>query len=510
MSKAPTRVGVVMVHGIGEQRRFEHVDGQVRDIINALGKRPGTRVTTEIIPAPGGAFHATADSWNSKVSVRIYVQEGSDAPVEIDFHEVWWADVNEPYSLMKQVRFWVWSLSVWLYPGKSVSTLPSADTMEAPQLSHSVAQSLWNRVRLFGVGFVAVLAAASIGLVTFLAERILKIQPPDIVRTFVNYVAGVKLYNQRHRMGAGIPSQQQDFLDSVGEPPRVSIRRRMIRALLTMRMQGYDRWYVVAHSLGTVVAFNGLMESAYAWPGYLDRETWESAVASRPPLAGPASARWPSPPPGETSPKRPVWVGPREVAYRSQIFSAFRGILTFGSPLEKFAAIWPARVSINKEFAFGEATEWINVMDPTDPVSGVLKAFNVSKERCPMPRNLGFAAGPVLLLSHLKYLRAAKSGKGVADGLAEWLVNGSSAQFGVGPDWFVPGKARSVRRSTLAWITWAFVVVLLLFLGSIVAPPVISGVRKTDCAVERRVQALGLSWVDTGCPTQPPKSAPSP
>lgn len=31
-----TRVGVLLVHGIGEQRRFEHLEAEVRQIVSAL------------------------------------------------------------------------------------------------------------------------------------------------------------------------------------------------------------------------------------------------------------------------------------------------------------------------------------------------------------------------------------------------------------------------------------------------------------------------------------------
>lgn len=32
----PEQVGVIFVHGIGEQRRFDHLDGQARFLIDAL------------------------------------------------------------------------------------------------------------------------------------------------------------------------------------------------------------------------------------------------------------------------------------------------------------------------------------------------------------------------------------------------------------------------------------------------------------------------------------------
>ena len=463
----------------------------MRAITAALAARPFTAVTCEIVSAPGGELHATADSWSARPPVRVYVKDlASSRRTQIDFHEVWWADVNEPYSLMKQLRFWMWSLSVWLYPNKRRSLLPTAGAVTPPSSPHGRALEAWNRLRLLGIGFVAVLLAASVGLVTFLAERLLKLAPPDIVRTFVNYVAGVKLYNQKHRMGAGIPSSPVDFLDSMGEPPRVSIRRRMIRTLMIMGGERYDRWYVFAHSLGSVVAFNGLMETAYAWPGYFDYDTWHEAKTAPKPLAGLAQNGWPDPPPGDTLPTRPVWAAPREIAYRSRIFENFHGLLTFGSPLEKFAAIWPARVPISKEPAFRAGTEWINVYDPTDPVSGVLRAFSrAGTPCCPAPRNHGFAAGPILLLSHLKYLRASRTRSGLADGIAEWLLTGSTAKIGTGQGWFVPGSAEHFWRGVLAWVSWLLAVVILTLLGALVLPPVVSTLRKSACALERSIDS---------------------
>ena len=52
----------------------------------------------------------------------------------------------------------------------------------------------------------------------------------------------------------------------------------MIRTIADTALLNYDRWYVMAHSLGSVVAFNGLMETSYAWPGYLDRGRWADLV----------------------------------------------------------------------------------------------------------------------------------------------------------------------------------------------------------------------------------------
>jgi hypothetical protein len=490
-----THIGVLVVHGIGEQRRFEHVDGQVRQLVSALQARSGVQVTTEIRGTRSGAYQAASDTWDADGPVGVHVYEAdSGRRTLIEFHEVWWADVNEPYSLMKQLRFWGWALSVWLYPDKKGSALSQAAHVTAPlepgwggQLKQA-----WVRTRLFGVAIVAVVAAASVGLLCFLAERLLKLQPPDILRIFVNYVAGVKLYNQKHRIGPGLPSKPQDFLDTGEEPPRVSVRRRMVRGLMKMAEGNYERWYVLAHSLGSVIAFNGLMETAYSWPGYFTRTQWDNAKDSQGPLWGDPKGDW-TVLGQDTVPSRPVWLVGDALAYRSRIFHRLHGFLTFGCPLEKFAAVWPARVPLTKERAFRCGTQWINVYDPTDPVSGVLTSFTANDpNRCPTPENFGFAAGPVLLLSHTQYLRASKAHKGLADAVAEWLLTGNSGRMGQGPEWFAPSSSRHKRRKTLAWISWFLALGVLSAIGGVTYPLVFSAVRTTVCASTKHLESAGV------------------
>lgn len=490
-----TRIGVVVVHGIGEQQRFEHLDGQVRALVGALAARPGVRLTVEIASAPGAQFHASQDTWLATGPVRVHVVDQAAGSCVLEFHEVWWADVNEPYSLTKQLRFWAWSLALWAYPGKFGSIRPSARARQtpAPPTGNLTLRALWIRVRLILVAGVAVVVAASAGVISFLAERLLKIKTPRILVTFVNYLAGVKLYNQKERMGGGLPAAEQDFLDTIGEPPRVSVRRRMIRVLMQVAMAPYDRWYVLAHSLGSVVAFNGLMEVAYKWPGYFDQETWAQARACPDPLVGAARAGWMAPEGWDPAPVRPVWVPADEIAFRSRIFHNLRGVLTFGSPLEKFAALWPYRVALAMEPAFRDGTEWINVYDPMDPVSGVLRSFDQGKSYCcPRPRNVGYAAGPLLLLTHLQYLKTPRGKrKTLGDGVAEWLLTGNSAQIpGGGPGWFEPYGWQHRLRSTLAWCSWVVIVAVLLVAGAIVYPTITHALGKSVRALRVHVCEL--------------------
>jgi len=471
------RIAVVAVHGIGEQRRFEHIDGQVRSIVAALRLRP-SKVTVDIASATGAAFRAEQDTWSASPTVKVFFDDlCTGKRLQIDFHEVWWADVNEPYSFVKQLRFWWWGLTVWLYPNKPGTTLRGAAAMRIPTPpgGDRFFDRFWVRARLLGVAFVAVLGAASIGMLTFFAERVFNLRPPNFVRVFVNYVAGVKLYNQKCRRGIGFPPKRQDFLDTLTDPPRVSVRRRMIRALATVAMQDYDRWYVLAHSLGTVVAFNGLMENAEAWPGYFDADTWSlMEQPGGPRLAGPARPGWVTPP-GLGMPDRPVWAHQSSVANRSRIFSRFHGLLTFGSPLEKFAALWPARIPISCEPAFRPGTMWLNVYDPIDPVSGVLRSFaSAATALCPTPVNIGYSAGSVLLLNHLQYLNATRRRPTLADGIAEWLVTGNPHLIHAesGEKWFKPGSGKHKTRTGIAYFTWLVVILVLGVAGGFVLPVV--------------------------------------
>lgn len=52
------------------------------------------------------------------------------------------------------------------------------------------------------------------------------------------------------------------------------------------------------------------------------------------------------------------------------------GLVTYGSPLDKFAMLWPAVIpNIRDQRAFARGT-WLSFYDATDPVAGHLDAFD--------------------------------------------------------------------------------------------------------------------------------------
>jgi hypothetical protein len=475
------QVGVILVHGIGEQRRFQHLDGQLRDLVESLaGHDDVQRVSVDISAGRAAAFHAEQDTWNvgPEATVTVTVEHtlrGAPTDTQLKVHEVWWADVNEPYSLAKQFRFWLWGLAIWAHPGKRRSGLGSADRVAPPEVPGG--KEAWDRLRLYMVACFFALLGFSIGTLTFLAKRLLLLQTPAVLRVLSNYLSSVKLYNQSWRYGAGLVWAHEDFLDAVGDPPRVSVRRRMIRTIADVACNNYDRWYILAHSQGSVVAFNGLMETAYAWPGYLDQDQWVRLCQTG--LAGPAL---PSllVPAGRLMPRRPGWAAARDIAYRRRIFSRLRGLLTYGSPLEKFAGIWPALVPISREPAMPVDVSWLNLVEPTDPVAGRLLAYDQQPVACcPQAVDIGYAGSWWLLLSHLKYLTRRRAQPDAATATITWLLTDNAALFSAPPGasadwrlgtWFGWRSIQWRVHRGVAWASWLGAAVILLFLGAIILP----------------------------------------
>jgi hypothetical protein len=503
----PTRVGVLVVHGIGEQRRFEHLEEQIKKIARALLNREKrtehkTKVTLETMPPAGGApYQSEQDSWMSGrfPAVRALVQHGDHLEQEthLYFHEVWWADANERLSLAKQIRFWGWGLAMWTIRGKENSEVAGFNSgMKTPSFPNerptrgkensktagfkssmalptfldgrAIRLGLFNRVQLFLTAWIFLLSSLSVTLAVFALKR-LNFGVWSPVNTFVNYVSGAKLYTQSHRTGGGP-------LEGIKEPPRFTIRRRMVRSLVDVATSDYDRWYVLAHSLGSVVAFNGLMTHAHSIPNYLDERRWR--ILRR-------HAGWTGPARSERHetieknrpeiPPRPLWIRSDDlVVYREKLFGSFRGLLTYGSPLDKFAGMWPAYVPINQDTqAFRQDAKWFNIFDRADPVAASLKAYQSDRFS---PVNYGYSASPWLLLGHLKYLDLhrdpGRKGKEPADCVVDWLLNdrfepprnddGTPKETA---GWYQAGSSISKRRVLLAYLQWAIVAAILTYLG---------------------------------------------
>jgi hypothetical protein len=249
------------------------------------------------------------------------------------------------------------------------------------------------------------------------------------------------------------------------------------------------------------------METAYAWPGYLDERRWKRL--SRAGFAGPAkdSSELPSDDGSEVLPRRPTGAGANEIVYRESLFERFHGFLTYGSPLAKFSAIRPALVPISRQRAFRPDTPWINIYDPIDPVSGRLFAFaRQPVQVCPHPTDLGYAAGWLLLLAHLNYF-TRREGHTDAATCTGAFPAGHSALRGARPgcpakaetarfgwrsgDWFGDKTGTRWTRTFIAFGSWIIAAAVLACLGAIILP----------LLVKAALAAIGAIWSHASPPT---------
>lgn len=188
------------------------------------------------------------------------------------------------------------------------------------------------------------------------------------------------------------------------------------------------------------------------------------------------------------SPRRPIWLNSEDCIDRGMLFGGLRGFLTYGSPLNKFAGLWPKIVPENQDRdPFRKGFQWIHVFHQTDTIAGRVDEFerdeSIAKEF--RPRDLRYSAYSLLLLSHLRYLTPKrKSETSLVKRVADWIISGDSFVAPVGAE-FVGDKTRRLTlRLVSTYFQWAALALVLaaaahhLTLGLLVrsSPWVSSGV----------------------------------
>ncbi len=467
------KVGVLLVHGIGEQCQFEHLEGEARNIVTALKKSLGETQTiqVQINSFPAAAFNAQQETWQDGGRAPVMVEVYDDQKVtQIYFHQVWWADLDEPTNLWSEIRFWLWGLSLWTIEGKFKLDLPgSLIRMELPNNVQANQTTISNRarLRLFWVSLVILLILPVLSLLNFVLRRVLalKIPTPDIIAQFIG---DVKLFQQEERIGKGplhdFGSRPEAPLKErmMGLRPRVTLRRRMIRGLVAMALHPYHRWYILAHSQGTVLAFNGIMETAQSLPNYLTQDLWRRCKAkSLLREVQNAAEALTAAEKEEMEPFFPSWRDKEYILDRSELFKNLRGLLTYGSPLSKFATLWPKIVLLNQDSqVFHKDFQWLNVYDPTDPVAGVTQPFQSHKtssgdsiNKAPEPIDISYKANRFHLFSHVEYLSLSKKSVNprLVDIVARWLIKGNLT-VNVNKDSLTVDNLTVKRGETSSWL----------------------------------------------------------
>jgi hypothetical protein len=439
------RVGIVLVHGIGEQHRFEHLDEVVKNIALTLQDDSNVdSIQVSVNTSGDTAYQVLQQTWRSEgtATAVIEVKSKSGKLTYLEFREVWWSDLDETTSLKTFLDFWYWGLSLWsksAYDDSNIGTASKDMRLPGRSLGNGQDGLLPDRDKnlqplhslyLFLVSVVIFLLLPLLWVLGRLLRSILGFDiRPDIL---VEYLGDIKLYQQDKRIGKKL------LVDIEGNPPRVAIRRRVVSAFVETALEEYDRWYVLSHSLGTILAFNGLMETEKSLPNYLEQSLWKRWCNKRPNHCKfknqDENEQLTEEDSEKMMPKRPSWLELDDIIDRRELFSKLKGFMTYGSPLSKFAVLWPSIVPLNKdESVFRDDFEWINVFDPTDPVSDFTRFFDSkggeTGKRNLTPREVPYKADKVHLLSHGEYLtfnsKRSKFGNPLVRQVSRWLISGN-------------------------------------------------------------------------------------
>lgn len=493
MAGAEQDIGLLLVHGMGEQKRLDHLMTSAREYASFIAAAPGLRKLS-IVTAPPEEAKVTIDA--------VFDRDGVGERVRLHLHEVWWADLGISGGVVEQVKFWLWGLGQWAAevlragdPSRNTAQLmamPRFDRTRPAGSPPGLLRELPSRLLLSGAALIAILTfftwSAAKGLIRLLSGRL-----PDPSLIFL-FLGDVKIYERPAGPGKGT------LLDP-DMPVRATIRRRVVSAVAAMATRPYDEWYLFAHSLGTIPAFNALQETELALPNYLTEAEWR-ALPSDFKSTAPFKPEGSTPSTGAMMPRRPPWLLETDGIDRRRLFEGLAGFVTYGSPLDKFAALWPRVVPLNRQAAvFRPDCEWVNLHDPTDPVSARLDAFAPPEERADRdvtdratlkPLNFATRASLVFGLSHIRYFRPRRrTPRSMPAALTEALVSGGRESLRA-----AAGRARIPAAE--AWVRAGAALLQLLLLAlalttAAAALLLMLGKALPDAAVVRIKDALATA-----------------
>ena len=440
------RYAVLIVHGIGEQRWYGTTEDIAANFFNAAKKRSNCRAHLEVRPGGESPRHSDQPIWKP-AAARLWWQQDNAPDVELEFREVYWADLDKPDSFTRWTRFVYWALSVSgirMY-NQSANDKPEQAAIRPPKVL-SNPERFAIRARLFGISVLFLLMLLSADLLYFALTRFgFRAQWLRTARGMLyDFLDDIELYQDWRVRG-------DDHLEAVGGKSKVAICRRMVRALLfaaadceQISPDYLDGYYVFAHSLGTVAAFNALMETSWTFPDYLTESEWNNLPSSLKARYAPGNNSQ-APLRASTSARAP-WLKENDAIDREKVMNGLKGFISVGSPLDKFAALWPAIVPINNEKTNANVP-WINVSDVQDIVADSLILFPSDANGTIgglKLKNYEWSDQPVLFLAHTQYWKNQDYGQ---PRLVDQLLD-----FFSGRDFERPANRRSPAASRLVYV----------------------------------------------------------
>ena len=206
-----------------------------------------------------------------------------------------------------------------------------------------------------------------------------------------------------------------------------------------MAVEKYDRWYIVGHSLGSVIAFKGLMSPGNALARYMSINRWDSRDLQEFITASDSNIGY------ADEPRCPHWLDRSAALDRGLLFSRLRGFITYGSPLEIFAHLWPAIVQVNKEKVFPADFEWLNFYNSTDIVARRPPRSFADAEAI-SPKNFCCASSRRVWQAHTRYFHMpGDADSSTLPALVEWMVGSPSSVEALPASPMSPGAAACRR-----------------------------------------------------------------
>lgn len=316
---------IILVHGIGSQKPLEFL----REFTNALcmwinwcaGGQGDDQLVARLqtLTEPSAERGGQADIIiGNTTRIRVY--------------EVYWADLGQAPTtgLFKSLRFSGWIIQALFRPvALTLNARPGCDVKIS-----TVFQSI-SLVILGFIFFILDLLTIAGRFVKRLSGMALAVQ-----RTLLAYAGDIRLYTSEEKQTFG-----QEVKDQIVDRFRQTLKRAHDPD------EGNDTIVIVGHSLGSVVAYDGLTRDDYVNP--LDGNS------------------------------RPAWPPATGYPPVDKVVALF----TLGSPLDKFNYFWPDRISMTPVTTASEGKRiwWGNFQDFLDPVGANLNAYYPKDRKNPYP-----------------------------------------------------------------------------------------------------------------------------
>jgi hypothetical protein len=268
-------------------------------------------------------------------------------------------------------------------------------------------------------------------------------------------MSSVKIYQQQKS------DTKQDVLDEVLSR-RVRIQKRLANKFLDMAESKFDTWFVLAHSLGSVISFKTLMFDGAAFARSLSCGRWSRLDPSWKTQDVAPSEDFIDKPP------LPWWLASNDALAIGNVYDRFGGIVTYGSPIETFAALWPSIIEINESRSIN--APWINLYDRRDFISSPIKSMNAISDSLPIT-NIETKSHWLIAKSHTNYLNSKGRSAEVIQGVIRWFAGEVDLD---------ELRERSIREHRFGRVALAIAIqaIAILAVGAAIFPVALYGILK--------------------------------